>query len=97
MGLRFIIGFLIGAGVASVLARRERSKVEVEEPVTTMDEMTSSTSSVIEDVEDSGEGLVEKLRTRLDEAKAAAREESQEKQAELTRRFEETLEREKSD
>ena len=90
MRLGFIFGFLLGAGVASILSRRERT----EEPLAPMD---AAATAAIEDVEDSGQGVVDQLRHRLDEAKAAAREEAQEKQAELTRRFEETINREKSE
>ena len=93
MTLGFIFGFLLGAGVASVLSRREKR----EEPLATMDEFRSEAASTIEDAEGSGEGVVDQLKHRLDEAKTAAREEAQEKEAELTRRFEETIRPEKSE
>jgi F0F1-type ATP synthase membrane subunit b/b' len=93
MRLGFIFGFLLGAGVASVLSRRERR----EESFEAMDKLRSETASAVEEVEDSGEGVVDQLKHRLDEAKTAAREEAQEKEAELTRRFEETIRPEKSE
>jgi hypothetical protein len=91
MRLGIILGFLLGAAVASILSRQK----EAEERLATMEAPTAS--QAIGEAEDAGKGIVDKVKFRLDEARAAAREEAQEKEAELTRQFEETIEREKSD
>jgi len=72
MRLGFLIGFLIGAGIASLI-----SSSEAPEP----GEAT---------VSHGGAGLIDKLKRQAEEARAAAREASEEKQAEMLHDWEQT-------
>lgn len=81
MRLGFFIGFLIGAAVASVMSKSER----VDTP-----ERDGLNTTVVEEEDAGAGGVLGSLRRRAREAVQAAREASDEKEAEMLRNFEET-------
>ena len=81
MILGLFLGFLLGAGVAAMMAK------EAEAP----GRDGESTAEKLDDVKAGAEGLVSELRRRYGEARQAARMAAEEKRAELNRQLDEAI------
>jgi hypothetical protein len=74
----FFVGFLIGAAIASVLGKKQVE--EALSPRKGVPQLTQQTGAA---------GPIDELKTRVEEAKTAAKEAAAEKEAELLRRYNE--------
>ena len=85
MRLGFVLGFLIGGGVASFISRpREEREHALNEVSLTANDAADATASQVQP-------YVDRIREQIDEARDAAREAQLEKEAELERMYEEMV------
>jgi hypothetical protein len=80
MRLGFILGFLVGGGIASLLARPH------EEPAAVLEDAATTAQA-------EGHAVADRIKNQVDEAKDAAREAQLEKEAELLQLYDDLIHR----